>query len=358
MLEKNSFSLPTNLFLSITNRCNLKCPHCYLDSSAQYNDLDTKAWIKIARDTAKAKIFSIVITGGEPLVRKDFIDIIEAFDIWQTLKLNTNATLINDKIAKFIAGRFLTVMVSIDGPQLIHDSIRGKGSYNKTVQGLKMLMNYLDKSKIYINCTISKKNAKYMEQTINDMLSLGINNLMFGEAINVGRLDSQDNDQFSLSIIDKLYIANKIKFLQNKYGKEIDISTDYFEDYINLFKSITDCSYSGLSDIPLINCGAGFKSAAILYDGYMVPCNMLSQDFCDDEDNVLVNSIEDIWKHSRRFIQWRDQKNIKISDICTECDLKSRCYGGCRAESYYKYKNLKNRCDSNCIINEVDKQII
>lgn len=104
---------------AISNRCNLKCKHCMVNAdSCAENEFFTTEEIKQAfRKIIEAKPENITVTGGEPLVRKDFLEIItylrENFD--GTIGLMTNATLLNEKNVDVIVSCVNNISISLDG---------------------------------------------------------------------------------------------------------------------------------------------------------------------------------------------------------------------------------------------------
>lgn len=153
--------------LEITQECNLRCLYCIYNDHHEYKrghsnrrmSMETaKKAIEFTRNhSSQSEFVSIGFYGGEPLERFSFISncVKYAKDIFDTPKLRfnitTNGTLLNEKIGKYLMQEGFTVMVSIDGPQEIHDRYRkdeaGNGSFKKTMKGLKILARYCNELK-------------------------------------------------------------------------------------------------------------------------------------------------------------------------------------------------------------------
>ncbi len=130
--------------LDITNSCNLRCKHCCVTAGdfKSGEELDENRMMIMLEKIVKLQPASICISGGEPLMRKDFCSIVLFIrDHYKgVLSLMTNATLINEEKAGFIAKYFDYVDVSIDGCD--EDSckiLRGEGTFDKCIYGIKLL---------------------------------------------------------------------------------------------------------------------------------------------------------------------------------------------------------------------------
>lgn len=150
---KNKKSLGINLWpysttleeawLHLTNRCNLRCITCYKNAGEAYeNELNTKEVKKLLKTNRKNANPKIIISGGEPLLRKDLVDILKYIKKlkFKYVSLITNGTLLNDFITSKISKLVDFVQVSLDGSNpLVNDKIRGKGVWIKVVKNLSFL---------------------------------------------------------------------------------------------------------------------------------------------------------------------------------------------------------------------------
>lgn len=130
--------------IDITNKCNLRCRHCCISAGENIcgDDLSEDDIMLIVKQVVSMQPASICISGGEPLIRKDFTDIVRYIRSHYSKKLilMTNATLIGEEMADFIAHNFDGVDVSIDG--FDEDSckiLRGAGTFDKCIRGIKNL---------------------------------------------------------------------------------------------------------------------------------------------------------------------------------------------------------------------------
>ncbi|MHA1409961.1 MAG: radical SAM protein [Candidatus Odinarchaeia archaeon] len=143
--------------VDITNSCNLKCSHCYWWKTRNtHKELTVEEWRKvIRREFVKRGVYAISITGGEPLLRPDVIEAIIEEMKGGNVSVVTNGTL---PLINFGIGYF----ISIDGPEKIHNMIRGADIYQKVKQ------NIIEHPEIdvVLNMTINKLNYKYVSNVI------------------------------------------------------------------------------------------------------------------------------------------------------------------------------------------------
>lgn len=131
--------IPFRYFLELTYRCNLACPYCYVGNERNKKELTTDEWKKVIDQIPFYGIVTLV--GGEPLIRKDFVEILEYVSrkVWGKVHVVSNGILITDEIIKaFIKYHLLLLSVSLDGFGENHDKNRGKdGIFDKIISNLE-----------------------------------------------------------------------------------------------------------------------------------------------------------------------------------------------------------------------------
>src|SRR5690606_22336893 len=133
---------PLVLRVRITNRCNLSCHYCYVGQSLNKKTdslLNLDEWFKILDKTPRNTL--IDITGGEPLLAPHIDKILGSIlDRKMKVSLITNGTIHKDDIFSImVEKKLMHLMFSLDGPEEINDSIRGKGSFQKTMMAVKRI---------------------------------------------------------------------------------------------------------------------------------------------------------------------------------------------------------------------------
>ena len=148
------------IFLHVTKACNLNCSYCYFSANKSLPDeLTREEFGSLWGDVVTLQHKKIVFTGGEPLLRKDILQLIadlrDADPHHNILRcLNTNGYLITPSLAGDLVGLVDEVRVSLDALAERNDALRGKGSFDAAVRALDYLYSVgcdLDKLRLYLN---------------------------------------------------------------------------------------------------------------------------------------------------------------------------------------------------------------
>jgi len=195
--------------IEIESACPNTCMHCYnfwrKDNRKKScnNHLSIEDIEVIMYKLAKAKVFEVIFTGGEPLLNKPalFYGIKLARKLGIGVSLNSNLIPLTEKDAGFLKSLGVySILTSIMGPSaIIHDAIASrKGSFEDTIRGIK----YLQKVGFSptVNIVVSQKNKNYLRETIKFLASLGINHISSTRAGCPG--NCSDFSALSLSLED------------------------------------------------------------------------------------------------------------------------------------------------------------
>jgi MoaA/NifB/PqqE/SkfB family radical SAM enzyme len=181
---------PRDVHLLVTARCNLACRHCSVYGEGETEgDLAAEQWVSIIRRLAEWKVLKLTISGGEPLVREDLPEIIEAvLSRPFRFSLNTNAMLVTDDLARVLARaapRLESVMVSLDGARAeTHDEQRAPGAFEAMAEGGQRLRRAGVPVGFY--CTVTRLNVREIEDIAQWGVSRG-SYVKFNDVLSVGR---------------------------------------------------------------------------------------------------------------------------------------------------------------------------
>ena len=142
--------LPEEIAFKLTNRCDLRCAHCYQWSPDGYHhhltaaehraDIDLALVARVLEATRPARS-NVYLWGGEPLIYRDWdplVDLLASDPRWTSVC--TNGTLIEKRMPSLLKlGRYLELSISLDGFEPEHDAVRGASSFKRTWQGLQLL---------------------------------------------------------------------------------------------------------------------------------------------------------------------------------------------------------------------------
>jgi len=142
--------LPEEVAFKLTNRCDLRCDHCYqwneqgyhhaLDAAQQRGDLELAVIAKVLAATRELRS-NVYLWGGEPLVYRDWdalVDLLVEEQRWTSVC--TNGTQLERRLPSLLRfGERLELVVALDGLEAEHDALRGKGAFQRTLRGLRAL---------------------------------------------------------------------------------------------------------------------------------------------------------------------------------------------------------------------------
>ncbi|MDE6312445.1 MAG: radical SAM protein, partial [Lachnospiraceae bacterium] len=321
--EKSEYyDLEMQIDWDLSNKCNLKCKHCCVSADITSEELPLEEMYVIADKINQIKPNHIVISGGEPLIRKDFTNIIDRLkkEYKGKLSLMTNAILLNKKLAEYIVQNFDGVSVSLDGVnEQTCSIIRGEGTFEKTISGIRLLqaagMKKISASMVITRYTENKR-KEFKELCENMKIEPVIRGLEF-----VGRAKEEMKDFVTLEEeVSDQTLLQQVQASQRKIKQ---------------------------GEFTLFGCGAAYKQFQIDYRGYIYPCQCLMED-----ELILGNilNIDDCYGFIRER-QFRDSAGYKklrqyfpYNFIeCNGCNKQIFCWN-CIATLYRKPQRLE-QCD-------------
>lgn len=284
----NSLKLPYKLAFAITYKCNSKCQTCNIWKKNQINELSLK---EIEEFSEKNNFFSwFNLTGGEPFLRKDLVSIVDTFlnnsPNFLFLNLTTNGLLpdlIKEKVQDIISLHIpmAIVVVSLDGPKEIHDSIRGvNGSWDKAIETYKLLRELSEGEKnfkTFLGYTLSSFNHGKIEETYSSVKELipkikpkdfHFNLFHFSE-----QYYSNVNKNQNLTKIEyKEKLINDLKKIEKMKEKSFPVPIQFLEKkYVQLAKKFVKTNKTPLS------CKVIQTSCFIDPEGNVYPCSIYNR---------------------------------------------------------------------------------
>ncbi len=330
------FPRPFVISWNLTYRCNLACEHCYLDAGgkpqvgtenfADRSELGTEECFRVIDEIAAfAPECLTILTGGEPLLRRDILEIVRRASergLW--VVVGTNGVRITENVARRLAeagGRGLSLSLDALDPDR-HDRFRRvRGAWQNTVEGAEILNRA--GLPFIVQTTAGSHNLGELDAIadfVHDRLAAKVWNLYFLVPTGRGQFVSDMTPAQYDEVLTSLYR------IQRKYERRMLVNAKCAPHYV---KTVLENSssllktYSGGAG----GCPAGTHYMGIRPNGDVTPCPYLP---------VFAGSLRsarlaDLWTSSALFAGIR--RRSALGGRCGECELNARC-GGCRARAY------------------------
>lgn len=304
----------------ITDRCNLRCRHCYQDifSNEREKDIATlKSYADKIFGYKRGYRVAVNITGGEPLLYPNLIELLEHIDRYEScseINIITNGTFINEslilRLSKILHLKFLKI--SIESPiGSINDKIRGEKNLETVVNNLKMFKRL--KKDILIMMTLGSYNFRDVEKMVDFVVENELSGIIFERFVPLGRgreigMDYLKRYEWKNVIESILTIIN----IQLKAEELVQYRAFWLMRFKRRFK------------LRGALCNLGEDSFALMPDGSIYPCRRYNKKVAD----LNVDNLGSIRKILREYSIPAFKKRLN-SDICGACGFED-CIG-CRA---------------------------
>lgn len=236
------------LFLEITNACNLNCLHCYNSSGKKKNrELSISKIELIIKNFKKIGGNVVCISGGEPFMRNDIIDIVNIIldNGIKDIRLATNGLLINKNNIDILKN-FQIVSISLDGFYAEHNKIRNNNCFDKSVEKIKAIMETIGKDRVEISSVLIEKSLDYFESYVKWLMNLGIKHLNVSVPGVFSKKWTNELGDYVLSNEFREKAYKKIKHISRKYANKINISQTLFFRPVDVFnKNVFNCNCYG-----------------------------------------------------------------------------------------------------------------
>lgn len=319
-IEKKYLSLPLTAQLEITDYCNHRCIHCYnLDSEVKNRPsrkVSDETVLACAQKLVDNKIFSVIVTGGEPIIQKELTkDVIRILkDNSTKVSLNTNLTLADDDFIQFLKEQKVGVLTSCpSGEECSFAKLVGVDNYKLFETKIKKLV--AAGVRFTVNMVVTKDNLHEVRLTAKKMKALGCKSFAatpMGLNVEYPRLD------LLLSVEDVRMVIADLLWIEKNLKMRVDI-----------LEALPKCIF--LHDILSSNhsflnrkCQAGRTVIAVSCNGDVRPCAHNPNTY----GNLLEEELRDIWQ---KMSDWRSAKYIP--EECKGCAWLNRCNGGCRTSA-------------------------
>lgn len=307
------------LFWECTERCNLHCRHCGSDcfSTGRNKDMPLEDFLK-ALDTVPGKErprnFTVVLTGGEPLLRPDIVEVGRAI-----IKRRVGWGMVsngffydNEMHLKLMSAGMGALTISLDGLEAEHNWMRGHpDSFSRAVRAISLAASEKSLNFDVVTC-VNRRNVGQL-QDIHDLLAaLGVRQWRIFTVIPIGR--AKDDPDMRLTDTEFTFLMEFIKRKRTDMSARMNV-TFSCEGYLGRYET-------KVRQTPFF-CRAGINIASVLIDGRICACPNIDRDVFS-QGNIYSDNLYDVWQS--KFIPFRD-RNWACKGSCKDCKVFKDCLG-------------------------------
>ena len=318
---------PVNLTWEVSLACNLRCSHCLSSSGeAAKDEMSTAEALDLVEQLYQARVFQINFGGGEPFMRPDFEQILDACHGRGIMTcISTNGTLLTaERVERLARSRQVAIQVSMDGScRETCDAIRGAGVFEAATAAVKLLA--ATRIPTSINTVLTAQNAPEIPAMHAMAHALGV-------SLRVSRFRPSGRGADNWEALRPS--PTQLLAFSDWLAKSGDVRTG------DSFFSLTSQERQGLG---LNLCGAAKLTCCVGPTGNMYPCAFLQTERFK-AGSLRESTFQELWDNSEIYDSFR---KLRIHS-CEECQRFDQCHGGCPAVAWH-LKNDLNGGDPECL---------
>ncbi len=347
--SNNSFctELPLIVGFKLTNRCNLRCNHCYewneqgyhnsMTFEEQTQELDINIFEKVINETKEVQS-NLYLWGGEPLYYSEFDKLSYILEPENRITaICTNGQLIHEKMDGILRlGESLELLIAVDGFEQENDGIRGTGTFKKVLANIKELLIMREKGefkgKISLHCVISDLMVDKLYEFLEFFEKLGVDSVILCYpwyisedtslkmdcyySQNLGVINEAISSwhafkyKFPIQLYDKVLKERK-RILDRTWKLQVKFQPDLSEKLIYGFLQ------DELNENTLkYNCYSVANRMEVLPNGHVSSCKHFPELIIGD---LSTDSVYDIW-HGKKYNKTREVIQQQLMPVCTKCN--------------------------------------
>ena len=318
--------LPIAGNFELTSRCNFNCPMCYVHMTPEQiaasgrKELTAEQWLDIAKQARDMGMIFVLLTGGEPLVRKDFWEIYRGMkDLGLLISINTNGSMLTgENLERFLQDPPHRFNISLyGGSNETYANMCGLPVYDKVKENIRTLRQA--GIQVSLNLSITPYNCQDLARIYADAVELDVNVKAASYMYPPVRINGENfgcGNRFTPEEAAKYAVEwDRIRFSPEEFDQRAE----------NMMKFIADRSEGcPVEEAEGVRCRAGSSSFWMTWDGKMMPCGMLTTPVVHPLEVGFPTAWETIRKATAA---------IRMPAECGSCDHKELC-GVCAAVCY------------------------
>ena len=307
------------LFIEMTTHCNEHCRHCGsncgdIKEEGALTGEEIKAFLAKLKTGMPVEKLKLCITGGEPLLRPDFFDIMNyAHSLGYQWGMTSNGLLITPEVAlKLRKAGMRTVSISLDGLKENHEWFRQvPGSYEKSLEGIRNLIAVNGFDHVQITTVVNHRNYGELEAMYREFSKIGVRSW---RVINIEPIGRAKGDP-ELMLTDEEY-RGMIKFIESHrfagpmevcYGCSHFLGTETEREVRKWY----------------FLCNAGVYTASIAYNGDILACLDIERRPELVQGNIRRDDFLNVWKNKYEIFR----TDYRKTGPCADCEYYRYCAG-------------------------------
>jgi mycofactocin radical SAM maturase len=315
---KQGLDAPICLTWELTYACNLQCVHCLSSSGTRDpRELTTEQAKAVLDELRDLQVFYINIGGGEPMVRRDFFELLEHAEHCNIgVKFSTNGAFITPENARRLAAmNYLDIQISLDGADReTNDRVRGEGSYDIAIRAMNNLRD-ASFGRFKISVVMTRDNVSQLDEfkALADS---------YGAQLRITRLRPAGRGADTWNELHPTAAQQRIIYdWLMLHGEDVLTGDSFF--HLNAFGDA----------LPGLNlCGAGRVVCLIDPLGDVYACPFVIHDEFKAGSVLDDGGFTRVWKSSELFTSLREPES---PGACASCGSYDACQGGCMAAKFF-----------------------
>ncbi|MCX5704566.1 MAG: radical SAM protein [Candidatus Omnitrophica bacterium] len=321
------YDRPVEFDLYLTKRCNMNCCYCFVESGPKQakNELSYKEFIRVLEEASALGVLRCTITGGEPTLNKNFIELItRCVSLRMHAALATNGTSLSCRILSKLKDAGLgSIQISLDTfkPDVFKQMAKTTFTCDTVIKSVKETLRC--GIPLSIKAVLTKNNINSVDKFIDRCVDLGVKDIRLRNF--EPSLKGRGGSSYFITENDLENLKAFVELKRRLFGQEIKISLiltgEKWEP--GRFRC----------------CRHALSGMGILANGDVTVCDRFGHDKRMVIGNVRKQPLSKIWKSEKHLNITRPAK-IKASGACASCEDFDRCRTGCFLYSLYSYGDI------------------